>query len=211
MSDEAFCRDAAAAPVPVAAVSGHLRRRHRRARRRGRDPARPRDPARGVSGPHGSDAVAPRGPRLGPARARRHARADPAPRARAPSRPACSRRRWRSCATRAWRLATRGADDPALLGRGARVGRVRRVLAAHGRASSRPPACRRASITRTIITTGASRSPPASESSRTHSGRLGACLVQLLDAPGGQGAFERVEARVLDIRLRFYDQFTRSA
>ena len=47
----------------------------------------------------------------------------------------------------------------------------------------------------------------ASESSRTHSGRLGSSLVRLLDGDGHLEAFERVESRVLDMRLRFYDQF----
>ena len=47
----------------------------------------------------------------------------------------------------------------------------------------------------------------ASEDSRTHSGRLGACLVSLLEYDGAHESFERVEARVLDVRLRFYDQF----
>jgi hypothetical protein len=49
----------------------------------------------------------------------------------------------------------------------------------------------------------------ASETSRTHSGRLGACLVSLLEQDGAQETFERVEARILDVRLRFYDQFAR--
>ncbi len=47
----------------------------------------------------------------------------------------------------------------------------------------------------------------ASESSRTHSGRLGSALVRLLDGEGGQLMFVRVERCVLDLRLRFYDQF----
>jgi hypothetical protein len=47
----------------------------------------------------------------------------------------------------------------------------------------------------------------ASEESETHSGKLGACLKDLLAAPGAIEAFKDVEARVLDLRLRFYDQF----
>jgi len=47
----------------------------------------------------------------------------------------------------------------------------------------------------------------ASESSQTHSGRLGSRLVRLLDGEGGHETFERVERRVLDVRLRFYEQF----
>ena len=50
----------------------------------------------------------------------------------------------------------------------------------------------------------------ASAGSRTHSGRLGSCLAGLLGAAdGGDDAerFARVEARVLALRMRFYDQF----
>lgn len=47
----------------------------------------------------------------------------------------------------------------------------------------------------------------ASQSSRTHSGRFGACLVRLLADGGGAEQFARTEQRVLAPRLRFYDQF----
>jgi hypothetical protein len=51
----------------------------------------------------------------------------------------------------------------------------------------------------------------ASAGSRTHSGRLGSCLATLLEAADGGDAaaerFARVEARVLALRMRFYDQF----
>ncbi len=48
----------------------------------------------------------------------------------------------------------------------------------------------------------------ASHASATHSGRLGACLAQLLE--GDAGALEQfggVERAVLAVRMRFYDQF----
>lgn len=48
----------------------------------------------------------------------------------------------------------------------------------------------------------------ASATSRTHSGRLGACLARLLPTDGAAAeCFERTERRVLASRLRFYDQF----
>lgn len=47
----------------------------------------------------------------------------------------------------------------------------------------------------------------AVESSPTHSGRLGACLVRLLVDDGAQERFAETERRVLDLRLEFYDQF----
>jgi hypothetical protein len=47
----------------------------------------------------------------------------------------------------------------------------------------------------------------ASASSDTHSGRLGACLAELLPADGAVACFEDTERRVLELRLRFYDQF----
>jgi hypothetical protein len=47
----------------------------------------------------------------------------------------------------------------------------------------------------------------ASASSATHSGRLGACLAGLLPAAGAAACFETTERRVLELRLRFYDQF----
>ena len=48
----------------------------------------------------------------------------------------------------------------------------------------------------------------ASASSATHSGRLGACLSGLLPADGASACFEETERRVLDLRLRFYGQFS---
>jgi hypothetical protein len=47
----------------------------------------------------------------------------------------------------------------------------------------------------------------ASESSPTHSGRLGGCLVRLLETDRDAQEFVRTERRVLATRLRFYDQF----
>ena len=47
----------------------------------------------------------------------------------------------------------------------------------------------------------------AAPDSATHSGRLGACLVRLLDDASGEDRFARTEARVLALRLEFYDQF----
>lgn len=47
----------------------------------------------------------------------------------------------------------------------------------------------------------------ASESSPTHSGRLGACLKRLLDAEDAEDQFVEAENRVLALRLKFYDQF----
>ncbi|MEA2218215.1 MAG: hypothetical protein QOJ35_841 [Solirubrobacteraceae bacterium] len=47
----------------------------------------------------------------------------------------------------------------------------------------------------------------ASDASTTHSGRLGACLARLLVGDAGCEEFARVERRVLDARVRFYDQF----
>lgn len=41
----------------------------------------------------------------------------------------------------------------------------------------------------------------------THSCRMGGCLKRLLDATGAEDRFAEVEARVLELRLRFYDQF----
>ena len=51
----------------------------------------------------------------------------------------------------------------------------------------------------------------ADESSATHSGRLGACLARLLADDGAYERFARTEQQVLAGRLRFYDQFKRSA
>ena len=45
------------------------------------------------------------------------------------------------------------------------------------------------------------------EDSATHSGRLGACLVRLLAGEDGEERFAATEARVLALRLEFYDQF----
>lgn len=50
----------------------------------------------------------------------------------------------------------------------------------------------------------------ASQSSLTHSGRLGACLVGLLDVAGGTEQLARTEQQVLATRMRFYDQFIAS-
>jgi len=47
----------------------------------------------------------------------------------------------------------------------------------------------------------------ASESSSTHSGRLGACLMRLLDAEDAVEQFVEAEQEVLALRLKFYDQF----
>lgn len=47
----------------------------------------------------------------------------------------------------------------------------------------------------------------AAEDSATHSGRLGAWLVPLLDGRDGEERFAATEARVLALRLEFYDQF----
>jgi hypothetical protein len=49
--------------------------------------------------------------------------------------------------------------------------------------------------------------PLTGASMRTHSGRLGVCLREMLRAPGAFAAFADVETRVLETRLRFYDQF----
>ncbi len=47
----------------------------------------------------------------------------------------------------------------------------------------------------------------AGDDAATHSGRLGACLVRLLDGDSGDERFAATEARVLALRLEFYDQF----
>jgi hypothetical protein len=47
----------------------------------------------------------------------------------------------------------------------------------------------------------------AGDDAATHSGRLGACLVRLLDGSDGDERFAAAEARVLALRLEFYDQF----
>lgn len=47
----------------------------------------------------------------------------------------------------------------------------------------------------------------ATDASRTHSGRLGACLVRLLADEGGEQRFVAIEERILALRLEFYDQF----
>ena len=47
----------------------------------------------------------------------------------------------------------------------------------------------------------------ASESSSTHSGRLGACLMRLLVAEDAVDQFVEAEQQVLALRLKFYDQF----
>ncbi len=47
----------------------------------------------------------------------------------------------------------------------------------------------------------------ASAASVTHSGRLGACMARLLATPAATEEFVSVEQRVLDTRIRFYDQF----
>jgi hypothetical protein len=48
----------------------------------------------------------------------------------------------------------------------------------------------------------------ASESPTTHSGRLGGCLVRLLESDGGAEELARTARAVLAARLRFYDQFS---
>jgi hypothetical protein len=50
----------------------------------------------------------------------------------------------------------------------------------------------------------------ARDDAATHSGRLGACLVRLLDGDDGEARFAATEARVLALRLDFYDQFRSS-
>jgi hypothetical protein len=47
----------------------------------------------------------------------------------------------------------------------------------------------------------------ASDTSSTHSGRLGARLARLLEADGAAEQFARAEQQVLAGRMRFYDQF----
>jgi len=47
----------------------------------------------------------------------------------------------------------------------------------------------------------------AGDDAATHSGRLGACLVRLLDGDDGEQRFAATEGRVLALRLDFYDQF----
>lgn len=47
----------------------------------------------------------------------------------------------------------------------------------------------------------------ASRLSPTHSGRLGTCLKRRLTVPEAEQSFAEIEQRVVDIRLRFYDQF----
>jgi hypothetical protein len=47
----------------------------------------------------------------------------------------------------------------------------------------------------------------ASESLPTHSGRLGGCLVRMLKADSDVEEFAETERRVIDARMRFYDQF----
>ncbi len=47
----------------------------------------------------------------------------------------------------------------------------------------------------------------ASDSSTTHSGRLGACLTRLLQDDGAIDRFARIEEQLLAARMRFYDQF----
>ena len=48
----------------------------------------------------------------------------------------------------------------------------------------------------------------ASEDSATHSGRLGACLARSLARERGAAQeFARIERALLDVRMRFYDQF----
>jgi hypothetical protein len=47
----------------------------------------------------------------------------------------------------------------------------------------------------------------ASDSSDTHSGRMGACLKRLLDDDAAVEQFHEVEEQVIALRLRFYDQF----
>ena len=51
----------------------------------------------------------------------------------------------------------------------------------------------------------------ASAASATHSGRLGAHVAGLLEAPGALETFVEIERRVVDTRLRFYDQFAAEA
>ncbi len=47
----------------------------------------------------------------------------------------------------------------------------------------------------------------ASDQSVTHSGMLGACLKRLLATPDADAAFLEIETRLVEMRLRFYDQF----
>jgi hypothetical protein len=50
--------------------------------------------------------------------------------------------------------------------------------------------------------------PLATASVETHSGRLGTCLRTMVGDRAALTAFLSVEARVIETRLRFYDQFT---
>ncbi|MEA2180947.1 MAG: hypothetical protein QOF69_132 [Solirubrobacteraceae bacterium] len=83
---------------------------------------------------------------------------------------------------------------------------VRRVLEAHGvavRRRRRPVALlRRAPPQR-----GARALATASDSSDTHSGRLGACLKRLLDGDAAVEQFHEVEEQAIALRLRFDGQF----
>ena len=49
--------------------------------------------------------------------------------------------------------------------------------------------------------------PLATASAKTHSGRLGVCLRELLISHSGADALAKVQTRVVESRLRFYDQF----
>lgn len=49
--------------------------------------------------------------------------------------------------------------------------------------------------------------PLATASAKTHSGRLGVCLRELLITPNTADAVSQLEARIVESRLRFYDQF----
>jgi hypothetical protein len=51
------------------------------------------------------------------------------------------------------------------------------------------------------------REPLATASLNTHSGRLGVCLRELLIGPSSAASLSNVQARVVESRLRFYDQF----
>ena len=46
-------------------------------------------------------------------------------------------------------------------------------------------------------------------STKTHSGRLGVCLREMLRGPAAVAALTEVETRVVRSRMRFYDQFLR--
>jgi len=51
--------------------------------------------------------------------------------------------------------------------------------------------------------------PLATASSQTHSGKLGVCLRDMLITPSAMTTVANIGSRVVESRLRFYDQFAR--